>query len=62
MEFNSYDAFTGTINGFNFQDANGQLSITNISPALDLATFDNLTFDQLDSLSRLQSAQASQQY
>jgi len=54
---NSYDTYTGTINGFNFKDANGQLSITNISPPLDLATFDNLTFDQLDSISRLQSAQ-----
>lgn len=41
------NTYTGSITGFNFEDSNGQLSITDISPAIDLATFDNLTFDQL---------------
>ena len=52
------DTFTGTITGFNFKDAAGnQLSITEISPALSLTDFDNLTFDQLTSTGALQTAQ-----
>lgn len=41
------NTYTGSVTGFNFEDSNGQLSITDISPAIDLASFDNLTFDQL---------------
>lgn len=53
------DTFSGNITGFNFKDANGQLSITNISPALTLAAFDDLTFDQLTTLGALQTAQTT---
>jgi len=51
----SFNTFTGTITGFNFQDANGQLEIKEISPPLDLPTlFDDLTFNQLDGQARSQ--------
>ncbi len=56
-----YDTFTGSVTGFNFKDANGQLQITNISPALSLAgNFDDLTFNQLDGNAQSQLTQATE--